>query len=140
MNSNFGFFFVSTAFKDLVQEFDGDVHQFTPVKIVDKTGAPYEKSEFFYFKNCQILNTVDDTKPGLNFSKSRLRKAKLGDPTPFTLSSTENFSVFSEAVGGAGIWIELRGLTNTYASEAFLKKAAEIGLTGFSHRCNFDEI
>ena len=122
----------------MVQEFDGNIHQFTTVDIQVETGAAYEKSQFNYFKCRQVLNAIDDTSENINFNASRLRSAKPGDPIPFI--AMDPFRMFSAEIGAAGIWAEMRSLTNRFASEAFLTRFAERKLTGLRRRTEFEEI
>lgn len=136
--SNFGFLFVSDAFKALVQDFDGDIHQFVPVEIVDANGAPYTKSGFSYFKSRQVLDTVDETSERLDFSHHQT--ARPGDPSPFTYTHRSPFRVFKDKVGSAGIWRELRCLYGYFASEAFLARAQAQGLTGIFRYTDFEEV
>ncbi|MEO9896156.1 MAG: DUF1629 domain-containing protein [Paracoccaceae bacterium] len=136
--SNFGFFFVSDAFKSLVEEFDGGQHQFVPVEIVDQSGDPYSKSDFYIFNCRQILNAVDETSETLNFQPSA--NPQPGDPSPFSTNSGSPFRMFKDKIGSAGIWRELRSLRSTFASEAFWQEAKSRNLSGMMRLTNFEEI
>lgn len=136
--SNFGFFFVSDAFKALVEEFDGDRHQFIPVKIAEQSGDPYAKSDFYIFNCRQILNTVDETSETLNFQPSA--NPQPGDPSPFSFNSGTPFRMFKDKIGNAGLWRELRSLRSTFASEAFWQEATSRNLTGMMRLADFEEI
>ena len=138
--SNFGFFFVSMAFKALVEEFDADQHQFSPVEIVDRSGAAYSESEYFVFNCRQVLNTVDETSENLEFVSSTNFKPGDGDPIPFTVTTGNPFRVFKDRIGGAGLWQELRCLRANFASEAFWQEAKARNLTGMLRYADFEEI
>jgi hypothetical protein len=138
--SNFGFFFVSMAFKTLVHDFDGDQHQFSPVEIVDRSGAAYSKSDFFIFNCRQVLNTVDETSEKLEFVPSGNPNPGDDDPIPFTCTSGNPFRVFKDKIGDAGLWQELRCLRATFASEAFWQEAKARNLTGMMRYTDFEEI
>lgn len=136
--SNFGFFFVSETFKSLVEEFDGDQHQFSPVEIVDQTGTRYPKSNFYIFNCRQVLNTVDDTSEKLEFLASS--NPQPDDPSPFSFTAGNSFRVFKDKIGSAGLWQELRSLRATFASEAFWREANAQGLSGMMRYTDFEEI
>ncbi len=57
----------SGAFRDLVVKFDPGVHQFEPLKILDRDGEP-EKRNFFWFFPCVRLHALDPDRviPPLN--------------------------------------------------------------------------
>ena len=137
-HSNFGFFFVSDAFKKLVEEFDGDQHQFSPVEIVQQSGVPYSKSDVYIFNCRQILNTVDDTSKTLRFQPSS--NPQPGDPSPFLMTSGSPFRMFKDKIGDAGLWRELRSLYLPFASEAFWHEAKARNLTGMMRLTDFDEV
>lgn len=136
--SNFGFFFVSEAFKTLVEEFDGDQHQFSPVEILDQSGALYSNSDFYIFNCRQVLDTIDDTSDNLEFVSAT--DTKPGDPTPFTVTAGNPFRVFKNKIGGAGLWQELRSLRATFASEAFWREANARNLSGMMRYADFEEV
>ena len=136
--ANFGFFFVSDAFKSLVESFDGDLHQFVPVEIVDDTGADYAPSHYYCFRSRQVLNAIDDSSEHLTDPGNS--RAKPGGLGLVSLSYGHPFRMFKDKIGHAGIWRELRSPNNLFASEAFLQKAKDRQITGLHRLTDFDEI
>lgn len=135
--SDQGVMIVSQAFRDLVEKFDGDKHQFFPLLIRTEQAESYPFDAYYIFNNRQVLNSL--RADGMKLSQQPngsipddLLAIRIIPGMPFTVSAA--------IVGGAGIWKEKRHYFKHFVSTAFLNELSEQKLTGWECLASFTEI
>lgn len=107
---------VSQRFKDLVEEFEPDVHQFFPLALRDKNGVPLPDN--YYIFNCVVsLDAVLVAESGLSW-----RSEKIPEGRPESSMSFGSQLVFSRpAIAGHHLWVGdyLSQNLTIYVSDAF---------------------
>lgn len=139
--SGWGITLVSQAFREAIEEFDKDIHQFVPVEIVLADGRPYPHQQFFYFQCRQALNTVDpDSHPTIKESVKPERARPENLSGVLIYRRTEGFSVFADRMNGAGIWQEMRSSSYLFMSDALIARLKDKGCNGWDIRPHFNEV
>ncbi len=125
--SNSGFV-VSQKFKDIVEEFDKDEHQFFQVEILNGDHSPYAGGNYYLMHVRQPLDTIitdgSDLQQVMPLSKEPEHKKNLH------VGAYSHFTVSAERVNGAGLWLEVRAGTHYFASEALLQRFKEEDVQG----------
>ncbi|MCV6577009.1 MAG: hypothetical protein OIF58_14885 [Cohaesibacter sp.] len=111
---------VSQRFKDLVEDFEPEVHQFFPLELFRKNGDPVE--EDFYIFNCTV--TFDS----LLMKHSDEEWLKLDEPDEYPrlrITDQHKQTLSRPAIGGRHIWKPFRQRITgggLYVSDAFHKR------------------
>ncbi len=134
--SDRGVFIVSQAFRDLVELFDGDRHQFVPLVVRTKGGEPHPYGAYYIFNNCQVLNAL---RPGGMMLSQQPNGSIPDELLAVSILPGMPFTVSAAVVGGAGIWKEKRYYYSDFVSTAFLKELSERKLTGWECLARFIE-
>lgn len=135
--SDQGIYLVSQAFRDLVEEFDGGVHQFIELPIRTMTGEAYAYGPYYIFINRQVLNSIVPSGMQVIQQPNRAIPDELLD---VRVVPGMQFTVSAAAVGGAGIWREKRHYFRDFISTRFAEQLAKQKLVGWESFASFSEV
>ncbi|UWQ03997.1 imm11 family protein [Aliiroseovarius crassostreae] len=125
---------VSQAFRDLVEEFDPDVHQLVPTAVEDHDGTPL--ATHYFMRILRPINAIRTE--GSNLQPVGLNSSR-GDLASLQVGLYSKFSVYADRIKGFGAWREMRSSQHSFFSEALWQRLQAAGLTGFEAYCRFDE-
>lgn len=131
---------VSPRFRDLVERFEPDVHQFLPVRMLRHENDAEPFDTFYWFVCCNLLDTLDPELTSLNWVGSYDERMECGlrrGIWHFDQSvEPKQEPVFSlEAIGDHHLWRDAYRVRNyVHCSDAFGEALLAAGLTGFGLR------
>ncbi|MCG7520471.1 DUF1629 domain-containing protein [Ruegeria sp. Ofav3-42] len=126
--------FVSSRFRDLVEEFDPDVHDFCPVEVVNHEGKPLGTHYF-----CRFLRPINAIRvEGSKHVSQVMEDDPRGDLSRLSLSDLSQFSVYADRIAGFGGWRDMRSPRDNFVAEALWTRMQEVGLTVGAY-VHFDE-
>jgi hypothetical protein len=110
---------VSDRFRDLIEEIEPGVHQFEPVRFVDRDGSELGTRWFW-----QICNRIDSVHRGLtNWTLPGVEWS-----TPLRYKPRMVFDL--EKIGNAQFWHDKHKSNAAYVSDAVKKRIEDAGITG----------
>ena len=128
---------VSARFRDLVERFEPDVHQFLPVRMLRHENDIEPFDTFYWFVCCNLLDTLDPELTTLTWSgfyDERMPDGRRRGHWHFDQTiKPEQKPVFSlEAIGDHHLWRDAYHVRNfVHCSDAFGEALLAAGLTGF---------
>ncbi|MCG7522757.1 DUF1629 domain-containing protein [Ruegeria sp. Ofav3-42] len=126
--------FVSSRFRDLVEEFDPGVHDFCPVEVVSHDG---ESLGTHYF--CRFLRPINAIRvEGSKHVRLVMEDDPRGDLSMLSIKRHSEVSVYADRIAGFGGWRDMRSPRGDFVSGALWRRMQEFGLSvgAFLH---FDE-
>uniref|UniRef100_UPI00123DAC02 imm11 family protein n=1 Tax=Roseibium sediminis TaxID=1775174 RepID=UPI00123DAC02 len=114
---SYAMYFVSEAFKDIIERHEPGVHQFFPVEVVYKDGS--FARQMYFFNICHRLDTMDRERATAEF-----KKGLAFDP------STGEFVFSLEKIGNAHAWVDKHVIYGRYLSSTVVDEMKQQGLTG----------
>ncbi|MFK4003711.1 imm11 family protein [Qipengyuania sp. NPDC077563] len=128
---------VSPRFRDLVERFEPDVHQFLPVRMLRHENDTEPFDTFYWFVCCNLLDTLDPDLTTLTWEGSYEERMECGLRRGFwhfdQTVKPEQKPVFSlKAIGDHHLWRDAYHVRNfVHCSDAFGEALLAAELTGF---------
>lgn len=120
-----GLAFVCGRLKNMIEDFDPNIHQFKKLRAEYRDGSDYEADTLYAFRPLQMLDSVDSSHE--NF----IHYGDEDDPLhALSFAGSEIFEVSAKVVGSAGIWHEQR-LSDLCFSDAFMKRLRKEKIPGW---------
>jgi Immunity protein family (Imm11) len=110
-------YFVSEAFKDIIERHEPSVHQFFPVEFLYKDGS--FARQMYFFNICTRLDGMDRER-----ATAQLRKGIAFDPR------TGDFLFSLKQIGDAHAWVDKHVIFGNFLSSTVVDEMKQQGLTG----------
>ncbi|MEM9287830.1 MAG: DUF1629 domain-containing protein [Pseudomonadota bacterium] len=111
---------LSQTFKDIVESFEPDLHQFQPVDVITKSGTPTEMP-YFYFRNLQCLHECVDYDASILSDRSKPGRLVLPERVHF---KDDELAMRREMIDGRHFW-NIKQHTQTWFFSEELKAEVE---------------
>ena len=132
-------YIVSQAFKDAVDVFDKDVHQFVPVEIRRKDGGLHEKRPFYFLRVTRLINAINfEASPELRPAGGGPRE-EVTETTPL-LTHRNSFAVDAAKTAGMGLWLDRRSGHMIFTGQRLVAELTKQRIKGWSAFSSFVEI
>ena len=134
------FMLVSPRFRDLVERFEPDVHQFLPVPMLRHENDTEPFDTFYWFVCCNLLDTLDPELTTLTWRGNYDERMDDGFRRGYwkfdRTAEPKQKPVFSlQAIGDHHLWRDAYRVRNyVHCSDAFGEALLAAGLTGFGLR------
>ncbi|SLN32440.1 hypothetical protein ROA7450_01478 [Roseovarius albus] len=126
--------FVSSRFRDVVEEFDPDMHDFCPVAVEGHDGE--ELGTHYFCRFLQPLNTIRVERS--KNVKQVMEGGSRGDLSALRVNDLSEFSVYADRIEGRGAWRDMRAPYFDFVSNALWQRMQEAGLSVGTY-VHFDE-
>ena len=122
-----GFCCLSSKFRDFIEAFDPDCHQFFPIRVASKYRLFKDQIDFL-FNACIIKDSIDT-------SESEFKFRTINDKRfVYDGQATTSARVLRKHLGPGNIWREELYLNDLYLSNDFYYAAISSGLKGLKNR------
>lgn len=132
---------VSERLKDAIEAIEPGIHQFVPVELLHRDGAPYGKP-LWYFTICTLIDAISPQSPGLRKAFYTARPEENPDSYFWTIlpGGRDKLAVSKEAIAGRAVWCDRRYITGTFFSDALLTRMRSQGMEGWDVATNWEEL
>lgn len=132
-------YIVSHAFREAVEVFDKDVHQFVPVEIRRKDGGLHEKRPFYFLRVTRLINAINfEASPELRPAGGGPRE-EVTETTPL-LTHRNSFAVDAAKTAGMGLWLDRRSGHMIFTGQRLVAELTKQRIKGWSAFSSFVEI
>ncbi|WP_339860791.1 imm11 family protein [Paremcibacter congregatus] len=134
------FTMVSDRLKRAIEDIEPGVHQFVPVDVLGRDGAPYG-GQYWFFTLCSFLDAISPDLGGV-YKREGYDFANHPDRYSWVIKSggRNNLAVYKDKIAGHAVWYDVRYPSSPFYADALLNRLEAEGMEGWEKMTYWAEI